>query len=285
VAAAIMAGLIAAGPSLAAGPAYAADGQTVTFTGGSVAGLLVCKSQPNSSRVNVAAESRVTFANRLNQTATLRVDGAAVATVGADQAVPLVFHHGPVRVSMTFSCSAGVVEQFSAASVNVASRSAAPAPVPAAPTGGGNTGSNGGGYSRNSGGGTATHNGAPDAARAGTTGGGTATGGSPRSGSEGTGGARPGAAASDPAALAGEPSADPSAPALTDPALGDPTAPTGTSGEGGNAVAVEPMIPASDGPTSASGLLALVAAVCAIGVTMAAMRAMILKRTLRASLA
>ena len=46
------------------------------------------------------------------------------------------------------------------------------------------------------------------------------------------------------------------------------------------AVAVEPLVPASGTPRlAASGLLALVAAVCAIGVTVSAIRAIIAQRT------
>lgn len=293
-AAAIAAALIAAGPTLAASPAYAADGQTVTFTGGSVAGLLVCKSAPNSSRVNVAAESRVTFANRLNQTAILRVDGQAVATVAADQAVPLVFHRGPVRVSMTFSCSAGVMEQFSSATVNVSAPPKAQAPVVAAPTGGNtSSGSAGGaatsgrtGTGTGSGGGATTNHAAPGATRAGSVGGRAAAGGTPsRNGAAGTPTAAPGVNPLDPTAMATVPPVDPSAAAIADPSLAGGATDTGVGGEGSKSVAVEPMIPASDGPTSASGLLALMAAVCAIGVTIAAARAIISKRTLQASLA
>src|SRR2546423_8537361 len=102
------AALLAVGPILLAGPAYA-DGQSVEFSGGSVAGMLVCRSQPSTSRVSVAAESRVMFVNRLGQAATLRVDGQNVTTVGANQAVPVVFHYGPVAVSMAVACSVGVV--------------------------------------------------------------------------------------------------------------------------------------------------------------------------------
>ncbi|HEV7896976.1 MAG TPA: hypothetical protein VGP31_03935, partial [Planosporangium sp.] len=66
----------------------------------------------------------------------------------------------------------------------------------------------------------------------------------------------------------------------TDPvAAGSPTG----SGKGGNAVAVEPIVTASGTPRdSASGLLALLSAVCAIGVTIAVTRAIISKRIIQA---
>jgi hypothetical protein len=57
--------------------------------------------------------------------------------------------------------------------------------------------------------------------------------------------------------------------------------PTGP-GKGGNAVAVEPLVPASDVPRdSASSLLAIIAAVCAVGVTIVVIRAIISKRTIQ----
>jgi hypothetical protein len=82
----------------------------------------------------------------------------------------------------------------------------------------------------------------------------------------------------NPAASGSLPSADPSAIA------GDPA--TIGGGKAGAAVAVGPLVPAS-GPAreSASGLLALLAAVCAVGVTAAAIRAIISKRTIQARLA
>jgi hypothetical protein len=119
VAAAFATALFAAGPALAASPAYAADGQSVEFSGGSVLSMLVCKSRPSAAQLTVPAESRVVFVNRLGQAAALRVDGRSVASVGPNQAVPVVFHYGPVAVSMALACNVGVVEQFQAVAVNV----------------------------------------------------------------------------------------------------------------------------------------------------------------------
>ena len=78
--------------------------------------------------MTVPAESKVTFVNRLGQNATLRIGGKTVTSVGANQAVPVVFHHGPVEVSMTISCSAGVVEEFRPVTVGVTPKPAAAAP-------------------------------------------------------------------------------------------------------------------------------------------------------------
>src|SRR2546423_8820656 len=112
------AGMLAVGRALVAGPAYA-DAPTVTFSGGSVVGMLVCRSQPSAAQVAVAAETRVLFVNRLGQPATLRVGAQTVAKVGANQAVPVLFHYGPVPVSMAIPCSVGVVEQFESVTVGV----------------------------------------------------------------------------------------------------------------------------------------------------------------------
>src|SRR5204863_4097205 len=94
LAAVCAAGMLAVGPALVAGPAFA-DTPTVAFSGGSVVGMLVCRSQPSAGQVTVAPESRVLFVNRLGQPATLRVGAQVVAKVGANQAVPVVFHYGP----------------------------------------------------------------------------------------------------------------------------------------------------------------------------------------------
>jgi len=270
VAAAVAAAAIGAGSTVGAAPAHATAGQTVNFTGGSVLNVLVCKSEPSPARLSVPAEARVMFVNRLGQTATLRVDGQAVSNVGANQAVPVVFHYGPVSVSMTFSCGASVAEKFSAATVAVQapSRPAAPnvpnsRPAVGAPSGGGAA--------------TTIHN-APGMSHAGAVGGRQAASGQ---NAPGTTGASPTAGPVDPGAV-DLPSADPSALAV-DPITGETA--TGAAAAG-TAVAVEPLVPASGAPQDgASGLLALLAAVCAVGVTIAATRAIISRRTIQARLA
>ena len=125
LAAVCAAGLLAVGPALVAGPAFA-DTPTVAFSGGSVVGMLVCRSQPSAGQVTIAPESRVLFVNRLGQPATLRVGAQVVAKVGANQAVPVVFHYGPVPVSMAVPCSVGVVEQFESVTVAVSRRREVP---------------------------------------------------------------------------------------------------------------------------------------------------------------
>jgi hypothetical protein len=258
VAVAIVAVALAAGPALAASPAYAADSQTVKFTGGSVLSMLVCKSEPSNARLTIPAESRVMFVNRLGQAAMLRVDGRALVQVGPNQAAPVVFHHGPVSVSMTFSCGAGVVEQFSSTSVSVTGAGAKPAASASLrPTTGATAG--------------VTHS-SPVRTRSSNTGRAALSPAHPATESPAATGA-PG--------LGGSPTAGQSAAPV------DPTGAAGPgAGKGGNAVAVEPLVTASGTPRdSASGLLALLAAVCAIGVTVAVTRAIISKRTNQASYA
>ncbi|GII22301.1 hypothetical protein [Planosporangium mesophilum] len=242
-AAAIAAVAFAAGLSLGTAPAYAADSQTVNFTGGSVLSMLVCKSEPSVARLNVPRESRVMFVNRLGQAATLRINGQPAVEVGPNKAAPVVFHRGPVSVSMTFSCGAGIVQQFSAASVSVTGGGAPPTQKPTAKP---ST--------------PAASHSAPAKSRAGET------------GRAALSPVRPATPSSDAVVPAG----DGGGPAAPDPAAGAAT----NSGKGGNAVALEPIVTASGTPRdSASGLLALVAAVCAIGVTIASIRAIISKRT------
>jgi len=262
------AALLGAALTVGAGPVYAAPsgGPTVEFGGGSMLNLLVCKSSPSTGKVTVPADSRVTFVNRLGQTATLKVDGKAVSQVGANQAVPVVFHYGPADVSMTFNCGVGVVEEFKSVGVTVTSAGPAANPAPAPVTGGTGSGAKGTG-------GIAARSGA-----------------SPTSGSRSSHGS--GAAAktnaTDPAAAStnneGTEPIDPSLfgsdPATVPLAAGAPSAP------GDGQVYVEAAVPASGTPRNGPvGLLALIAAVCVVGVGIAAIRAIIAQRSTRASYA
>ncbi|WP_344403483.1 hypothetical protein [Dactylosporangium fulvum] len=260
------AALVAAALTAGAGPASAAPATpTVEFSGGSVLSLLICKSEPNAGTVSVPAESRVNFVNRLGQNATLKVDGKAVSAVQPNQAVPVVFRKGPaVEVAMTFSCGVGVVEQFKPVSVGVTSAPAAAAPSakPATPTG---------------------PAGAAASAASNAIKGKTSTGPSSRS-SRTQGGATSGAGATGGSETTGTEPADPSLlgpDATAAPAVGaEPSAPTE------DRVMVEQPV-AATGPVrnAPTGLLALVATVCAVGVGIAAIRAIIAQRSTRASFA
>jgi hypothetical protein len=172
----------------------------------------------------------------------LRVDGRAVSQVGANQAVPVVFHYGPVSVSMAFPCSVGVVEEFDSVAVTVV-------PPPQAT-------------------GTATPG--PGAGQAGT-------------GNRQQSAPRPHGAAGPTTAPAQPPVTDFWAPGATPSASAVP----GTGPQSGdNPVAVDVPVPASGTPVNGpSGLLAMVATVLSIGVGMAAIRAIMARRTIPASLA
>jgi hypothetical protein len=262
--------------TVGAAPAYAAPGgTTVEFSGGSALNLLVCKSTPSSAKVTVPSESRVTFVNRLNQTATLKVDGKSVSSVGANQAVPVVFHYGPADVSMTFSCGVGVVEEFKSVAVAVntpapaAPRAATPAPrtgAAAAPNGG-------------------------IAARSGSSPTGGSRTGRPGGANSTAAGARAGKSAAPEDTSSAAPSAEGTVP--IDPSLLGPDPSSSAfagavppSAAGDDRMDVEAAVPASGTPSSGPiGLLALLATVCVVGVGIAAIRANIARRSTRASIA
>ncbi len=250
----LAAAALGAGPVFFAGAASAAEPEAtpaVEFTGGSVLNMLVCKSQPSTSRVNIQAESKVTFVNRLGQNATLRVGGKTVTSVGANQAVPVVFRQGPVEVSMTMACSAGVVEEFRPVTVGVTPKPVA-APPAVAPT-------------------TAPANRAPSPT-------GTSARGNSNSSNR--------SATPTPAATAtteATPPTDPWASAATDTApSGVPVPDEGTGGSGDlppGATDIGDVVQAAGEPVHGpSGLLAMIAAVLTVGVGVAAVRAILARR-------
>jgi len=253
--AAAAAALVAAALTVGASPVSAAPAiPTVEFNGGNVLNLLVCKSEPSAGNVSVPAESRVNFVNRLGQEASLKVDGRSVAFVQPDQAVPVVFKKGHVEVAMTFDCGVGVVEEFKAVSVGVTAPPAAPAAAPGAPE---------------------PKKSDPPAGPAGA-----AAGAAGSAVADRTGMATPtGRSTRVPRSQAGTGAID-----GTDSALGiEPADPSllGLNPSGASALGADPSA-APDAPT---GLLALVATVCAVGVGIAAIRAIIAQRSSRLSFA
>jgi hypothetical protein len=169
--------------------------------------------------------------------------GKTVTSVGANQAVPVVFHHGPVEVSMTISCSAGVVEEFRSVTVGVTPKVAAAQPATApSPT---STG-------RGSGSANAASRGA---------------------------GARATPGASTPATEASTPAADPWASVAASPSDAA-AADAGNGGVAPGAADVGDVVAASGEPVHGpSGLLAMIAAVLTVGVGVAAVRAALARRT------
>ncbi len=267
--AAAAAALFAAALTVGASPVHAAPTTpTVEFSGGSVLSLLVCKSEPSTGSVSVPAESRVNFVNRLGQGATLKVDGKAVSAVQPNQAVPVVFKKGPVNVAMTFSCGVGVVEQFKPVSVGVT----APPVAPAAGQGAGQGG--GAAQPANTSGPAGAAAAAANQAIASPSGRSTRKPSTNASGStgevDGTG-----TEPVDPSLLGPDATASPAAGANANPS-------TSTD----ERVYVEEPVAASGPATNApTGLLALVATVCVVGVGIAAIRAIIAQRSSRTSFA
>jgi hypothetical protein len=252
-AAVLAAALLSAGPGLAAGAAHAAPGSgpSVEFTGGSVLNMLVCKSQPSTRLLTVAAEAKVTFVNRLGQPATLRINGRVVTQVPANLAVPVAFHQGRVAVSMAIACNVGVVEQFESVTVVVTP----PAPVAAGAAGVPATGS-----------------------------------GATVAGSSGRQAATPGRApaADAPANPADAAAADPWAASVATDAANPTPAIGGAPPElaGPQPAEVGDIMPASGEPVHRpSGLLAMIATVLTVGVGVAALRSVGARRTTRACLA
>ncbi|GAA3229219.1 hypothetical protein ACFO1B_25865 [Dactylosporangium siamense] len=265
--AAAAAALFAAALTVGASPVHAAPSTpTVEFSGGSVLSLLVCKSEPSTGSVSVPAESRVNFVNRLGQGATLKVDGKAVSTVEPNQAVPVVFKKGPVNVAMTFSCGVGVVEQFKPVSVGVT----APPAAPAAGQGAGQAGR----PASTSGPAGAAAAAANQAINPSPTGRSTRKPSTTASGSTGEADGT-GTEPVDPSLLGPDATASPAAGANVNP-----------SASTDERVYVEEPVAASGPATNApTGLLALVATVCVVGVGIAAIRAIIAQRSSRASFA
>jgi hypothetical protein len=232
--------------------------------------LLVCKSEPSTGSVSVPAESRVNFVNRLGQGATLKVDGKAVSAVQPNQAVPVVFKKGPVNVAMTFSCGVGVVEQFKPVSVGVT-------PPPAAPAAGQGAGQGG------QAGQPASTSGPAGAAAAAAN---QAINPSPNGRST----RKPSTTATGSTGEADGTGTEPVDPSLLGPDATASPAPAAAnanpSASADERVYVEEPVaasgPATNGPT---GLLALVATVCVVGVGVAAIRAIIAQRSSRTSYA
>lgn len=235
-------------PLLAAGPAAAATPR-VEFAG-SGAGLLSCRSTPSDADLTVPAESTVIFVNKLDDVATLRINGRNATRVSKDESTEVLFHRGTVRIEMVPDCGLTLASDIKAVSVTVAAPGAAAAPSssgPAKPAGSSQAGVASSQSSR------ASH-------RAG-----------------GAGSASPGRSAS----IA---SSAPAAGGVASPP--DAGAGEGPAGEGDEGVAAEPVSTTAsseeDGP---NGLLAVIAIVCVVGVSAGAIRAIAAQRATGTSVA
>jgi hypothetical protein len=249
-------GLIAGLPLLFAGPALAAAPQ-VEFSGGGL-GLLACGSRPSTGEVTVAAESTVTFVNRLSQGATLRVNGRDSKWVPQNSGIKMLFHRGPVEITMVPDCTLNLSKSFDPVSVNVISANDGTAPS-ASPSGSGSS----------VGGGNGTGQGA------------TPNGYSRGNGTSGTAGTR-----SPDGSGQQSPSGAPITPAdggVNSANPGTVEKPAASSGQG---LAAEPVAAAqAAGGGGPNGLLALIATVCVVGVSAGAIRAIAAQRATRTGVA
>jgi hypothetical protein len=110
-------------------PASAADPASVTFSGGGL-GLLLCGSKPDTSRISVPAEQKVRLTNQLGIDATLNIDGAANSAVANGETVEVQFHRGPVSIGMVPDCPLNLNPTYEQLTVDVKQNTAAaPAPV------------------------------------------------------------------------------------------------------------------------------------------------------------
>lgn len=272
-----VAALFAAAPLAMGGAAYAEEpatetGSQVVFTGGGLLGL-ACDAKPSSSSVTVPAESTLRIVNNTGRKAKLLLDGAERGQVASGATADVLFHRGPVELALKPDCmlsgeKAVRVEVLAAPPSNPDAPSEDPG---TSPGGGGNTGGTG----RNggsSGGGTPSARGGDDNRPQDRT-----------RDDDGDGNPDP-VSSADPE---GTPGSEPTEGAEDGAAIGDdffdPTAGSGaespTTVAGAAAEPLASVDPISD--SAPTGLLALIATVCVVGVSAGAIRAIIAQRATR----
>ncbi|GIF69875.1 hypothetical protein Ais01nite_79100 [Asanoa ishikariensis] len=275
VAAFFVAAPLAVGGAAFADPAQETNSQ-VTFSGDGLLGV-ACGAKPSAASVTVPAESTLRVVNNTGRKAKLLLDGATRGEVASGATADVLFHRGPVELALKPDCmladEKSVRVEVMAPPPPAATGNDTPANPPTLPFGNGGTSS--GGDDQNAGG----DNPGDQNQRPG------ANGENPD----------PAAAASPGAVDPNNPDADPAKPANPDdPANADAAAlavdsfanPGGGTGlDGATTVAgaaAEPLAsvdPVSDsGPT---GLLALIATVCLVGVSAGAIRAIVAQRASR----
>ncbi|MEU8000622.1 hypothetical protein AB0B66_05535 [Catellatospora sp. NPDC049111] len=266
------AGLLAGLPLLGASPAGAAEPEAapgVSFSGGGL-GLLLCGSKPATTKITVAAESKVRLTNGLGQGATLQIDGKDSADVADGETVEVQFHRGPVKVAMVPECLLNLNPTFEPLTVEVTSRSTS------TPSSSGSTSGQG---SSNSG---STPTRKPSAKPSPT------KAASQPSSSRSTSRNDTPPAASD----EGPEVADPTATLFPMPGDGDDDgdgveqSPATVSVVGGDGKTLDSTRVSSTSPDKGPiGLLAIIATVCVVGVSAGAIRAIIAQRATRAEFA
>ncbi|MEV8506711.1 hypothetical protein AB0368_18120 [Actinoplanes sp. NPDC051475] len=290
-------------------------GRQVVFAGGGMLGLS-CRSTPSVGSMTVPAESTVRVVNRTGHGAKLLLNGASKGSIPDDGATEVVFRRGTTAVTLDPTCA--VADQATPVLVTATpSPTGMPNPVPS-PTGGavggGSAGPSQPGSSPTSGGGSSQPGSGPPATTQNppTSGAGnpvTAPAGGPRptviadhaaaggAGSMPQGGAAPrvktkvmrGTAGAGVPAFSGMPPGDdktvlddvPAVDLATTGALpGQQTVPASEMAAAEPVAAMRPM--ADPRPI---GLLAIVAAVCVLGVAVGAIRAIVSQRASRAIVA
>ncbi|GAA1850210.1 hypothetical protein [Asanoa iriomotensis] len=271
----VAAPLAIGGAALAAEPAE--TNSQVVFTGDGLLGV-ACGAKPSAASVTVPAESTLRVVNKTGRKAKLLLDGATRGEVASGATADVLFHRGPVELALKPDC---VLADEKAVRVEVlappppaATGNDTPANPPTAPRGGGGSGT---GNNTGNSGGSADNADNPTAA------------GGDRQSPERPAGDNPDAAATPGAADPGadpansDEQADPDAAALAVDSFVNPDGGTGVDGATTIAgAAAEPLAsvdPVSD--SAPTGLLALIATVCVVGVSAGAIRAIIAQRASR----
>ncbi len=254
----LLAGLMIGAPLLAAGTAHAGT-PSITFSGDPLLGLstLSCASTPSQTTLTVAPGTVVDFVNRTGKTATLWA-GDAQKDLPDKSLVPVTFQQGPssIVVQMVPKCSLDLGKHVSMTVTVEAARSGGTTPVtapttaPTDPTKPGSAPT------------TDTHP-APGSSRSGA-----------KHSAEPTPGGSPTPKADHSKAAPG------GAGSTTDPGDNDPFQAAPATANAAAPVFGSPVGPAA--PRSASGLLTLIATVGVVGVSVAAIRAILGQRASRA---
>jgi hypothetical protein len=300
VTALVLGGLLLGVPLLANGTASAGQvedaGRQVTFAGGGVLGLS-CRARPDVGSMTVPADSTVRLVNRTGHSARLLLNGAAKGSIPDDGWAQVVFRRGTTAVLLHPDCALGdqATPLLVTAAPTVDPSAAMPDPIPAPsdssaePASASATGTPSGGLPDTTGSdqhAVASHSrpGTPPsslsaaaAAAEAMPQGGAAT--RPTRGARGT--------AAAPARFAGMPQGERKAVLRGVPGIeASPVAGPAQLGTAAPAVTAERV--AAVEPLSRSGsigLLALIAAVCVIGVAAGAIRTMVVERASRARIA
>lgn len=280
-------GVLAAGSGLQAEAATTGSGMQVVFNGGGLLGLS-CAARPDSRSITVPANSTLLVVNRTGYRARLMLDGVTQGEIQNSASAQVLFRRGPVTLSLKPSCVLSEESKTVRVSVTAAplvpdepapapdDPRPAPAPSPSAgavggglPDAGGQPGAAGSGGLPNTGPGVQRSTGAglPD------------SGLSAGSGTRPAGPAAAGRRMIVPGMPPGMPPGDdplavPGAPVL------DPPSTVDTPVHSVNAEPVAALDPLTE--TGPIGLLAIVATVCAAGVTAGAIRAITAQRAYRA---